>query len=63
MFIKGKIEGTRRQGMRSKQLRDDLEEKSRYWKLKEEALGYLFPENLLLMGLWTSFQTDYAMTA
>jgi hypothetical protein len=32
------IEGTRRQGRRRKQLRDDLKKKTRYWNLKEEAL-------------------------
>ena len=29
---------TRRRGRRSKQLLDDLKEKIRYWKLKEETL-------------------------
>jgi hypothetical protein len=29
---------TGRRGRRSKQLLDDLKEKRRYWKLKEEAL-------------------------
>jgi lauroyl/myristoyl acyltransferase len=33
-----KIEVTRRGGKRSKQLVDELKEKRRYWKLKEEAL-------------------------
>jgi hypothetical protein len=28
-----------RRGRRRKQLLDDLKEKRRYWKLKEEALG------------------------
>jgi hypothetical protein len=41
--IKGKlevrIEMTRRRGRRHKQLLDDLKEKRRYWKLKEEALN------------------------
>jgi hypothetical protein len=36
--IEGKIELTRRRGRRSKQLLDDLKEKRRYLKLKEEAL-------------------------
>jgi hypothetical protein len=37
--IEGKLEGrTGRQGRRRKQLLDDLKEKRRYWKLKEEAL-------------------------
>jgi hypothetical protein len=33
-----RIEITRRRGIRRKQLLDDLREKIRYWKLKEEAL-------------------------
>jgi hypothetical protein len=40
--IEGKLEGwiemTGRRGRRRKQLLDDLKEKKRYWKLKEEAL-------------------------
>jgi hypothetical protein len=36
--LEGRIEMTGRQGRRSKQLLDDLKEKRRYWKLKEEAL-------------------------
>jgi hypothetical protein len=36
--LEGRIEMTERQGRRRKQLLDDLKEKSRYWKLKEEAL-------------------------
>jgi hypothetical protein len=35
-IIEGKIIGTRRRGMRRKQLLDDLTEARRYWKLKEE---------------------------
>jgi hypothetical protein len=34
----GRIEMTERQDRRRKQLLDDLKEKRRYWKLKEEAL-------------------------
>jgi hypothetical protein len=34
----GRIELTGRRGRRRKQLLDDLKEKRRYWKLKEEAL-------------------------
>jgi hypothetical protein len=34
----GRIEMTGRRGRRRKQLLDDLKEKRRYWKLKEEAL-------------------------
>jgi hypothetical protein len=40
--IEGKLEGwieiTGRRGIRRKQVLDDLKEKRRYWKLKEEAL-------------------------
>jgi hypothetical protein len=38
--LEGRIEMTGRQGRRRKQLLDDLKEKIRYWKLKEEALDY-----------------------
>jgi hypothetical protein len=34
----GRIEMTGRRGRRRTQLLDDLKEKRRYWKLKEEAL-------------------------
>jgi hypothetical protein len=36
--LEGKIEMRGRRGRRSRQLLDDLKEKKRYWKLKEEAL-------------------------
>jgi hypothetical protein len=36
--LKGRIEMTGRRGRRRKELLDDLKEKRRYWKLKEEAL-------------------------
>jgi hypothetical protein len=36
--LEGRIEKTGRRGIRCKQLLDDLREKRRYWKLKEEAL-------------------------
>ena len=36
--FEGKIEGTRRRGLRSKQLLEDLKEKRRHWNLKEEEL-------------------------
>jgi hypothetical protein len=36
--LQGRIETTGRRGRRRKQLLDDLKEKKRYWKLKEEAL-------------------------
>jgi hypothetical protein len=42
--IEGKLEGmiemTGRRGRKHKQLLDDLKEKRRYWKLKEEALDH-----------------------
>jgi hypothetical protein len=36
--LEGRIEMTGRRGRRRKQLLDNLKEKKRYWKLKEEAL-------------------------
>jgi hypothetical protein len=36
--IEGRIEMTGRRGRRRKQLLDDINEKRKYWKLKEEAL-------------------------
>jgi hypothetical protein len=36
--LEGRIEMTGRRGRRRKQLLDDLKDKRRYWKLKEEAL-------------------------
>jgi hypothetical protein len=36
--LEGRIEIMGRRGRRCKQLLDDLKEKGRYWKLKEEAL-------------------------
>jgi hypothetical protein len=36
--LEGRIEMTGRRGRRRKQVLDDLKEKRRYWKLKEEAL-------------------------
>jgi hypothetical protein len=38
--LEGRIEMTGRRGRRRKQLLDDLKEKRRYWKFKEEALDY-----------------------
>jgi hypothetical protein len=37
-IVEGKIEGTIRQQRRCKQLLDAVEEKRKYWKLKEETL-------------------------
>jgi hypothetical protein len=36
--IEAKVEGTRKRGRKCKQLLDDVEEKTKYWNLKEEAL-------------------------
>jgi hypothetical protein len=36
--LEGRIEMTGRRGRRRKQLLDDLKEKRRYWKFKEEAI-------------------------
>jgi hypothetical protein len=36
--LEGRIEMTGSRGRKRKQLLDDLKEKRRYWKLKEEAL-------------------------
>jgi hypothetical protein len=36
--LEGRIEMTGKRGRRRKQLQNDLKEKKRYWKLKEEAL-------------------------
>jgi hypothetical protein len=36
--LEGRIERTGRRGRRRKQLQDDLREKRKHWKLKEEAL-------------------------
>jgi hypothetical protein len=38
--LERRIEMTGIRGIRRKQLLDDLEEKIRYWKLKEEALDH-----------------------
>jgi hypothetical protein len=49
--VEGRIEVMGRRGKRSKQLLDDLKEKRRHWKLKEEALD---------RTLWrTRFGRDY----
>ena len=43
--MEGKIEGgiavTRKRGRRCKQLLDDLEERGKCWKLKDEALDHV----------------------
>jgi hypothetical protein len=51
----GKISGTRRRGMRRKQLLDDLKEARRYWKSEEEAQD---------RTLWrTQFERGYGQVA
>jgi hypothetical protein len=42
--LEGRIEMTGRRGRRRKQLLDDIKEKRRYWKLKEEALDRMCGE-------------------
>jgi hypothetical protein len=56
--LEGRIEMTGRRGRRCKQLLDDLKEKRRYWKLKEEALAM---EISLWKRLRTCRKTDYRM--
>jgi hypothetical protein len=46
-----------RQGRRRKQLLDDLKEKRRYCKLKEETLDNTL-ENWFWKGPWTCLKTD-----
>jgi hypothetical protein len=38
IYTEGRLEMTGRRGGRRKQLLDDLKEKRKYWKLKEEAI-------------------------
>jgi hypothetical protein len=38
--VESRIEMTGRRGIRRKQLLDELKEKIKYWKLKEEALDH-----------------------
>jgi len=40
---------------------DDMKEKRRYWKLKEEALARTLDDSLW-KRLWTFRKTDYVMT-
>jgi hypothetical protein len=61
--LEGRIEVTGRRGRRRKQLLDDLNEKRRYWKLKEEALDRTLwrSEISLWKRLRTCRKTDYRM--
>jgi hypothetical protein len=56
-----RIQMTRRQGRRCKQVLDDLKEKSRYWKLIKEALECTMWENSVWKRLQTCHKTDYRM--
>jgi hypothetical protein len=56
--LEGGIEMTRRRGRRRKKLLDDLKEKRRYWKLKEETRDRPM-ENSLWKRLRTCRKTDY----
>jgi hypothetical protein len=56
--LEGRIKMTGRRGRRRKQLLDDLKEKRRYCKLKEEALDV---ENSICKGLRTCRKTDCVM--
>jgi hypothetical protein len=48
--LEGRIEMMGRRGRRHKQLMDDLKEKRRYWKLKEEALDFTLWRNHFRRG-------------
>jgi hypothetical protein len=50
-----RLEAVETQGRRHKQLLDDLNEKTGYWKLKEEALDRT---SFTWKRLWTSHKTD-----
>ena len=64
-FIKGKtevkIEGKGRRERRRKELRDDLEGKKGYRRLKEEALNRTLRRTAFGRGLWTCRRTDCGM--
>jgi hypothetical protein len=55
--LEGRIEMTGRRGRRRKQLLDDLKERRRYWKVKEEALD----RTIWRTWLWTCRKTDCVM--
>jgi hypothetical protein len=57
--LEGRMEMTGRRGRRRKQLLDDLKEKTRYWKLKEEALDRTVWRTRFGKRLWTCHKTDY----
>jgi hypothetical protein len=59
--LEGRIEMTGRRGRRRKQLLDDLEEKRRYWKLKEEALDRTIWRTRFGRGYGPVVRQDYRM--
>jgi hypothetical protein len=60
-MLEGRTEMMGRRGRRRKQLLDDLKEKKRYWKLKEEALDRTLSRTRFWKRLWTCRKTDYRM--
>jgi hypothetical protein len=48
--LEGMIKMAGRRGRRRKQLLDDLKEKRRYWKLKEEVLDCILPRTRFRRG-------------
>jgi hypothetical protein len=59
--IQGRIEMTGRRKRRRKQLLDDLKEKRRHWKLKQEALDRTLWRTLFGRGFEPVVKTDYRM--
>jgi hypothetical protein len=59
--LEGRIEMTGRQGRRHKQLLDDLKEKRRYWKLKEEAQYRILWRTRFGIGYGPVVRQDYRM--
>jgi hypothetical protein len=59
--IEGRMEVTGGRGRRRKQLLDDLKEKRRFWKLKEEALGRTLWRIRFGRGYGPVVKTDYRM--
>jgi hypothetical protein len=59
--LERRIEVSGRRGRRRKQLLDDLKERRKYWKLKEEALDRPPAENSLRKRLLTCSKADYRM--
>jgi hypothetical protein len=59
--VEGRIEMTERRGRRRKQLLDDLKEKIRYWKWKEEALNRTLRRTRFGRGYGPDVKTDCRM--